>query len=117
MRTFLIRFFALLAIAMTAAAANRNFGITSFTKIRVEGPFKVSLATDVAPFARATGSSAALDRVEVTVSGDTLVVSSSASSWGGYTGSDPGPVEVSLGTHDLSNAWLNGAGTLAIDRV
>ncbi len=117
MRTFLFAFCALLAIATPAAAANRNFGITSFTKIRVEGPFKVSLATDVAPFARATGSSAALDRVEVTVSGDTLVVSSSASSWGGYPSSDPGPVEISLGTHDLSNAWLNGAGTLAIDRV
>ncbi len=117
MRTFLFAFCASLAIATPAAAANRNFGITSFTKVRVEGPFKVSLATDVAPFARATGSSAALDRVEVTVSGDTLVVSSSASSWGGYPGSNPGPVEISLGTHDLSNAWLNGAGTLAIDRV
>ena len=38
-------------------------------------------------------------------------------SWGGYPGAEPGPVEVSIGTHDLSNAWLNGAGTLAIDRV
>jgi hypothetical protein len=117
MRTFLFAFCASLAIAAPAAAANRNFGITGFTKIRVEGPFKVSLATDVAPFARASGSSAAIDRVEVEVSGDTLVVRPSASSWGGYPGSDPGPVEISLGTHDLTNAWLNGAGTLAIDRV
>lgn len=117
MRTFLLAFCVSLAIAAPAAAANRNFGITSFTKIRVEGPFKVSLATDVAPFARATGSSAAIDRVEVEVSGDTLVVRPSASSWGGYPGSDPGPVEISLGTHDLTNAWLNGAGILAIDRV
>src|SRR3954452_21202644 len=117
MRTFLFAFCASLAIAAPAAAANRNFGITSFTKIRVEGPFKVSLATDVAPFARASGSSAAIDRVEVEVSGDTRVVRPSASSWGGYPGSDPGPVEISLGTHDLTNAWLNGAGTLTIDRV
>src|SRR5260221_13007005 len=99
MRTFLFAFCALLAIATPAAAANRNFGVTSFTKGRVEGPFKVSLATDVAPFARATGSSAALDRVEVTVSGDTFVGSSSASSGGGYTGSHPGPGEIGLGTH------------------
>src|SRR3954466_9342092 len=117
MRTFLLGFCVSLAIAAPAAAANRNFGITSFTKIRVEGPFKVSLATDVAPFARATGSSAAIDRVEVEVSGDTLVVRPSASSWGGYPGSDPGPVEISIGTHDLTNAWLNGAGTLTIDKV
>ena len=117
MRTFLFAFCVSLAIAAPVAAANRNFGITSFTKVRVEGPFKVSLATDVAPFARASGSSAAIDRVEVEVSGDTLVVRPSASSWGGYPGSDPGPVEISLGTHDLTNAWLNGAGTLTIDRV
>jgi hypothetical protein len=117
MRTFLFTFCASLAIAAPAAAANRNFGITSFTKVRVEGPFKVSLATDVAPFAKATGSSAAIDRVDVEVSGETLVVRPSASSWGGYPGSDPGPVEISLGTHDLTNAWLNGAGTLTIDRV
>jgi len=117
MRTFLFAFCASLAFAPPAVAANRNFGITSFTKIRVEGPFKVSLATDVAPFARASGSSAAIDRVEVEVSGETLVVRSSASSWGGYPGTDPGPVEISLGTHDLTNAWLNGTGTLTIDRV
>jgi hypothetical protein len=117
MRTFLFAFCASLAIAAPAASANRNFGVTSFTKIRVEGPFKVSLATDVAPFARATGSSAALDRLDVEVNGETLVVRSSASSWGGYPGGDAGPVEVSLGTHDLTNAWLNGAGTLTIDRV
>jgi len=28
-----------------------------------------------------------------------------------------GPVEVSLGTHDLSAAWLNGSGALSIDKV
>ncbi len=30
---------------------------------------------------------------------------------------DPGPVEISLGTHDLSSAWLSGSGALAIDKV
>lgn len=116
MRTFLFAAGASCALAAPATAATRNFGITSFTKVRVEGPFKVMLTTGVAPFAQASGSSAALDRVDIEVRGDTLVVRS-ASSWGGYPGANPGPVEVSLGTHDLSNAWLSGAGTLAIDRV
>jgi hypothetical protein len=117
MRTFLFAISASLALAAPAAAATRNFGITSFTKIRVEGPFKVSLATGVAPFARASGSGTALDPVDIAVQGETLVVRSSTSSWGGYPGANPGPVEISIGTHDLSNAWLNGAGTLAIDHV
>jgi len=117
MRTFLFAIGVSLAFAAPAGAATRNFGVTSFTKVKVEGPFKVTLATGVAPFARASGSSIALDRVDVDVQGDTLVVRSSASSWGGYPGTDPGPVEISIGTHDLTNAWLSGAGTLAIDGV
>jgi len=116
MRTFLFAVSASLALAAPAGAATRNFGITSFTKVRVEGPFKVTLATGVAPFARASGSPAALDRVAIEMRGDTLVVRASPS-WGGYPGADAGRVEVSIGTHDLDSAWLNGAGALAIDRV
>jgi hypothetical protein len=51
------------------------------------------------------------------VRGDTLVVHSNLDSWGGYSGQDNGPVTISLGTHDLSSAWLTGSGALAIDHV
>jgi hypothetical protein len=117
MRTFLLAAAAAVALAAPAGAATRNFGITSFEKVRVDGPFKVTLTTGVAPFARATGSAAALDRVAIDVRGNTLVVHNNLDSWGGYPGMDVGPVEISLGTHDLSAAWLNGSGSLAIDRV
>ena len=116
MRTFLL-IAALTAAPAPTAAATRNFGITSFSKVRVDGPFKVTLKTGVAPFASATGSSAALDRIAVEVRGDTLVVHNSLDSWGGYPGKDVGPVEISLGTHDLSAAWLNGSGVISIDKV
>lgn len=116
MRTFLIAA-ALVAIAAPGAAGTRNFGITSFDKVRVDGPYKVQVTTGVAPFAKAIGSPAALDRISVDVEGDTLVVGSSVDSWGGYPGQDVGPVQILIGTHDLSAAWLNGSGTLAIDRV
>jgi hypothetical protein len=117
MRIFLIAFCVSLALTAPAAAATRNFGINGFTKVRVEGPYKVSVATGVAPFARATGSGPALDRLTVEVRGDTLVVQANKSGWGGYPGENPGPVEISLGTHELSNAWVVGAGALLIDRV
>ena len=29
----------------------------------------------------------------------------------------PGPVEIGIGTHDLSSAWLTGSGALAIDKI
>ena len=115
MRTFLLAA-AILSIAAPANAAIRNFGIATFTKIRVSGPYKVSIATGVAPFARASGSPAAIDRVAIDVRGDTLVVEANPS-WGGYPGTNPGPVEVSVGTHDLTSASLTGSGSLAIDRV
>jgi len=117
MRTFLFAWAAALTLASPAHAASRNFGINNFTKIRVDGPFKVTLTTGIAPFAKASGSTAALDRVAIDVRGDTLVVHTYTSSWGGYAGADTGPVEVTVGTHDLSNAWVNGAGSLAIDKV
>ncbi|HEX6785307.1 MAG TPA: head GIN domain-containing protein [Sphingomicrobium sp.] len=116
MRTFLLAVSATLALAAPAAAATRNFGIESYTKIRVEGPFRVTVATGVPPFAKASGSPAALDRVAIDVEGDTLVVHSQES-WGGYPGTDPGPVDINVGTHDLTSAKLTGAGSVAIDRV
>jgi hypothetical protein len=116
MRTFLL-FAVLAATAAPASAATRNFGVTSFEKVRVDGPFKVTLKTGVAPFAKASGSQAALDRVAIEMRGDTLVVHGNLDSWGGYPGEESGPVEISLGTHDLGSAWVNGSGVLSIDRV
>jgi hypothetical protein len=116
MRTHLPFFFALVAVAVPASAATRNFGVNGFDRIRVDGPYKVHLTTGVAPFASANGSPAALDRVAVEVQGRTLIVHANQS-WGGYPGQDLGPVEITVGTHELTSAWLNGAGSLHIDKV
>jgi hypothetical protein len=117
MRTLIMAVSIPLAFSAPAGAAIRNFGINGFDRIRVEGPFNVRLSTGVAPFARASGSAAALDRVAIDVQGSTLVVHPAVSGWGGYPGQDPGPVEISVGTHDLNAAALSGAGSLAIDRA
>ena len=71
-------------LAAPGAAATRNFGVTSFTRVRLDGPYRVQLATGVAPFASASGSPAALDRVAIDVEGSTLIVHPNRSSWGGY---------------------------------
>jgi hypothetical protein len=109
---------ALLACVPTPSdAATRNFGVSGFDRVRVDGPFKVRLATGVAPFAVATGSAGALDAVALDVQGRTLVVHNARSSWGGYPGEAKGPVEISIGTHELTAAWVNGSGSLAIDKA
>lgn len=119
MRTSILA--ALMVIFLTPAApafaADRNFTVTSFTRIRVDGPYKVSLAVGVAPFATASGSPLALDGLAIDVQGTTLVIHANRAAWGGYTGQSQGPVEIRLGTHELGAAWVNGSGSLAIDRV
>lgn len=107
----------LLALASPADSATRNFGVSGFDRVRVDGPFTVRLETGVAPYARASGSSVALDGVTVEMQGRTLVVRANRSSWGGFPADSKGAVEVMLGTHELESALLNGSGTLAIDKV
>ena len=112
-----VTFIAAALIASPAAAATRNFGIEGFDRIRVDGPFKVRLTTGVAPFAKATGSATAIDRVAIERQGRTLIVHLNRSSWGGYPGASPGPVEIALGTHELAAATVNGSGSLEINRI
>ena len=107
-----------LLAATPALAADRNFGVSGFDRVRVDGDYKVNLTVGVAPFARATGSARALDPVDVVVEGRTLIVRANRSaSWGGYPGESAGPVEVEVGTHELTAAFVNGAGSLNINRV
>jgi hypothetical protein len=105
------------AAAAPAEAATRNFGVSGFDRIRVDGPYKVRLTTGVPPFAVASGSLGALDSVVLEVQGRTLVVRNNRSTWGGYPGQATGPVEIAIGTHELTAAWLNGSGSLAIDKA
>ena len=114
---------ALLALASlpavaAAPATKRNYSVTAFDRVRVDGPYQVSLKTNVSPFARASGSAAAIDGLSVQVQGRTLVVrQSSSSGWGGYPGEGRGPVTIEVGTHELASAYVNGAGSLDIDKV
>src|SRR4051812_20216991 len=117
MRTFLT--IALIAAAASpATAATRNFGVSSFDKIRVEGPYRIKLTVGVPVSAKASGgSTAALDRVSIESQGSTLIIHPNRASWGGYPGRDAGPIDIEIGTHDLVSAWLNGSGALNINKV
>ena len=113
---------ALLALASLPAAAatpatERNYSVNGFDRIRIDGPYRVQLRTNVAPYAKASGTPVSLDGVSIKVEGRTLVVRSGAGGWGGYPGEGRGPVTIEVGTHDLSAAYINGAGALMVDRV
>jgi len=120
MKALTVAIVALAAAAAPASAApvtSRTFSVPGFDRIRLDGPFKVELATGVAPYARASGTAAALDGIDVRVEGRTLVVRPSKVAWGGYPGQGRGPVTIMIGTHDLETAWINGSGMLGIDKI
>src|SRR5215204_514690 len=109
---------ALLLLAAPAQAAERNYSVTSFDRIRIDGPYQVSLKTNVSPFARASGSQSALDGVSIKVEGRTLIVRATpGGSWGGYPGASRGSATIAVGTHELRTVWINGAGALFVDKV
>ena len=104
--------------ATTANAAERNFGVSGFDRVRVDGGYRVTLTTGVAPYAKASGSARAIDKVSLRVEGRTLVIKlNNASGWGGYPGEGDGPVEILIGTHELSAVTVNGGGAVTVNRV
>jgi hypothetical protein len=106
-----------LPVAAATPATERNFSVNSFDRVRIDGPYRVDLRTNVAPYARASGTPISLDDVSIKVEGRTLVVRSGGGGWGGYPGEGRGPVTIEVGTHDLGAAYINGAGALMVDRV
>ena len=109
--------FCLASLATPAIAAERTLSVTTFDKVRVDGPYKVRVSTGVSPFATVSGSSAAIDGVSVDQQGSTLIIRRNPNSWGNSSNDARGPVEISVGTGSLSNAFVNGSGSLAIDRI
>ena len=79
---FFIAAVAAAAAAVPAKAADRTYSMTSFEKIRVDGPYDVKVATGVSPYARASGDWAAIDQLVMSVEGHTLVIRPPAGSDG-----------------------------------
>ena len=82
MRNLLILAAATMPLAAPAIAAERHYSVTSFDRIRIDGGYRVTLATGVAPFATASGNQAALDGVTIDVQGRTLIVHADRAAWG-----------------------------------
>ncbi|HLZ78996.1 MAG TPA: head GIN domain-containing protein [Sphingomonas sp.] len=105
------------ACTSSAGAATRSYGVTSFDRIRVAGPFDVQVHVGGAPSVRATGPQEAIDRLSIEQSGTALVVKPLPGGWGGWPMGFHGKLVVEISTPSLNNATLAGSGNVAIDRV
>lgn len=112
----MIRAALLLALlAAPATAAERPVFVASFDRLRVEGPFRVTVAAGRSASARISGDPDLLDRVEVRLDGTTLVVRASIERWQEQPRAQgTAPVVVTLATPTLSSAIVIGGGELAV---
>lgn len=109
-----ILFALLLLVPAATQAADRRVFITSFDRIRVEGPFQVTVATGRAAGATISGDTRQLERTEVRVDGTTLVVRPAQDDVRGFTPQATGVMRVTLTTPGLKAATLLGGGALAV---
>jgi len=110
-------FCALAGLAAPAGAADRNYSVTDFDRVVVEGPYAVQLTIGGPSRAVASGTQDALDRITVDVQGQTLRIRRNRSAWGGTPGADVGPVTIRLATRALRSARLIGPAILEVDGV
>jgi hypothetical protein len=112
-----MRSLALAAIgcACAAQAAERRPFVSSFDRVRVEGPYRVVVTSGRSPAGRVTGDARQLDQVEVRQDGRTVYVRRR----GGIAGPLPlpapaQPVVVTLTAPTLTAAYLVGNGALEV---
>ena len=107
----------LAACSGSASAATHTYSVTTFDKLRVDGPFDVHVHVGGASGAQATGPQAAIDRLSVEQNDDTLVIKPLPGGWGGWPGADQGKLVIEVSTPSLSVAGLAGSGDVSIDRI
>ncbi|MBB4609965.1 GIN domain-containing protein [Sphingomonas yabuuchiae] len=96
-------------IAAPAFAAERRVDLSSFDKLRVEGPFRVTMTTAPSPRGTLSGDGAALRQVEAQVMGSTLVVRRS--------GGGDAPVTLALAAPPLSGVTVIGGAQVTVQAM
>ena len=114
MTRLLLVLLAFLVCGAPVAAAERTYSVTDFERVVVEGPYIVRLAIGRPTAARASGSQAALDRVLIEVTGQTLRIRRNRHYWGGNPGAQEGPLTIELSTRILRSARLVGPARLEV---
>lgn len=108
-----------MSIVTSARAAERTFTTSSFDKVRIEGPYGVEVITGKGSSARASGSAQALDRLSVSVQGETLIIKPDRSGWGGWPGQpgDAAGATIAVTTPQLAGLQINGSGGVKVNRM
>ena len=93
----------------------RDYAVGDFKRIESAGAFDVTVRTGAAASVRAEGPQNILDRLEVKVEGDQLVIRTKGGRSFNFGRSKP--VKVAVTVPELRGATIAGSGNLSVDRV
>jgi hypothetical protein len=99
------------------ATVSRSYQVGAFQQIEVAGPYDVEVRTGSNPGVSAQGSERLLDRTEVTVEGNKLVIHSQHHGGFHFGWSSHGNAHFIVTVPQLSGASLVGSGDLKVDKV
>lgn len=98
-------------------AVERSYQVGQFTRIQVSGPYTVQVRTGAAPSVRASGSDAALQRMEVEVDGATLKIRPRKERGRIWSNNRVEPVRLAVTVPRLAAAAIAGSGEIEVDRI
>lgn len=104
-------------VAAPALADRRGYSVTSFTRLRLEGPVTLKIEVGGSPAGYAEGDREAIDRIRVDNGGDQLLVSIDRSNWMGEERHGIGKGVLHISTPSIEALSVIGAGDVTIDRV
>lgn len=107
----------LLALAAPAHAGERRFMLSGFDRVRVDGPFEVTVTSGQSPGAVAVGDTRALDGVSVRLNGTTLVISPGVNAWGGDPRAPRSYAAIRITAAALRGVMVTGSGKVSVDRL
>lgn len=100
------------------AVISRSFQVGNFTEVEVAGPFDVNIHTGANPGVSAQGNQKLIDRLEVEVRGNKLVVRPKRERrWFGGWSSMHGKGTISVTVPMIEAATLAGAGDISVDNI
>lgn len=96
----------------------RDYQVGNFSKVEVAGPFDVTVHTGAPASVHAKGNQKLIDRLEVEVRGDRLIVHpKQRNGWFNWGWGSSGKGEVAITVPTLAGATLAGSGGISIDKV
>lgn len=118
MKASLLATFSLaLGLAGPAVAADRTYSITDFDRVIVEGPYIVRVTVGRSTSARASGTTQALERLAIDVTGQTLRIRRDRTGERSGQSVQAGPVTIELTARTIRSARLIGPGSLDVARL